>query len=273
MAGRSITQRIVLEGGAAIVSQLKSISTHAQEAFAAFQGAKPATESAQRLKVKIDALKVSMKAVADSAKQMGRGFSQIESSAKKVGRNVAIFAAASLGLVGGLAKLVTGNAAAVDSLNDVAASVGLTVKEFQNLDFAAAQSGVSTEQLTTGLTRLSAKIQESAQKEKVAGREREKLSEQLGLGKISIEKMWRDTSIRHGFEEIDGPTFEHLDLYTVKSGEAIVSELFSFTRAGGEKDYALRPEFTPTLARMVAGERRSPPPAEVIRSILGPLPS
>jgi histidyl-tRNA synthetase len=69
-----------------------------------------------------------------------------------------------------------------------------------------------------------------------------------------IEKMWRDTAIRHGFEEIDGPTFEHLELYTVKSGEGIVSELFSFRREGGEKDYALRPEFTPTLARMYAAK-------------------
>ena len=67
-----------------------------------------------------------------------------------------------------------------------------------------------------------------------------------------IEGAWRHASIVHGFDEIDGPTFEHLSLYTVKSGEGIVSELFSFRRAGGEDDYALRPEFTPTLARMVA---------------------
>ncbi len=67
-----------------------------------------------------------------------------------------------------------------------------------------------------------------------------------------LEGVWRQVSINHGFEEIDGPTFEHLDLYTVKSGPGIVSELFSFRRAGGEDDYALRPEFTPTLARMVA---------------------
>lgn len=67
-----------------------------------------------------------------------------------------------------------------------------------------------------------------------------------------IEDAWRDASIVHGFEEIEGPTFEHLGLYTVKSGEGIVSELFSFRRDGGKDDYALRPEFTPTLARMVA---------------------
>jgi histidyl-tRNA synthetase len=69
-----------------------------------------------------------------------------------------------------------------------------------------------------------------------------------------IESAWRDASVLHGFEEIEGPSFEHLDLYTVKSGEGIVSELFSFRRAGGTDDYALRPEFTPTLARMVAAK-------------------
>ena len=74
-----------------------------------------------------------------------------------------------------------------------------------------------------------------------------------------IMEAWRRVSINHGFEEIDGPTFEHLDLYKVKSGEGIVNELFSFTRAGGEKDYALRPEFTPTLARMYAAKAASLP--------------
>lgn len=70
--------------------------------------------------------------------------------------------------------------------------------------------------------------------------------------RLWLEDKWRRTAVRHGFDEIDGPTFEHLGLYTVKSGEGIVNELFSFTRAGGETPFALRPEFTPTLARMVA---------------------
>ena len=67
-----------------------------------------------------------------------------------------------------------------------------------------------------------------------------------------VTETWRAVSVRHGFEQIDGPTFEHLDLYKIKSGDGIVSELFSFERFGGEKTYALRPEFTPTLARMYA---------------------
>ena len=74
-----------------------------------------------------------------------------------------------------------------------------------------------------------------------------------------IESVWRQTAISHGFDEIEGPTFEHLDLYTVKSGPEIVSELFTFRRQGGDVDYALRPEFTPTLARMYAAQARSLP--------------
>jgi len=74
-----------------------------------------------------------------------------------------------------------------------------------------------------------------------------------------IQDAWRRASISHGFDEIDGPTFEHLDLYTIKSGEGIVSELFSFERFGGEKKFALRPEFTPTLARLFAAKAGSLP--------------
>ena len=44
-----------------------------------------------------------------------------------------------------------------------------------------------------------------------------------------IEAAWRDASVAFGFDEIDGPTFEHLELYTAKSGEGIV---FDFTGPG-----------------------------------------
>lgn len=61
---------------------------------------------------------------------------------------------------------------------------------------------------------------------------------------------WKRISRRNGFVEYDGPIFEHLQLYTQKSGEGIVSELFNLTDRGG-RDLAIRPEMTPTLARMV----------------------
>jgi len=74
-----------------------------------------------------------------------------------------------------------------------------------------------------------------------------------------IEQAWHSASVDSGFEEIEGPMFEHLDLYTVKSGPEIVSQLFSFRREGGDDDYAMRPEFTPTLARMAAAKGKSLP--------------
>ena len=61
---------------------------------------------------------------------------------------------------------------------------------------------------------------------------------------------WRRASRRNGFVEYDGPIFEHLQLYTKKSGEEIAGQLFSLTDRGG-RDLAIRPEITPTLARMV----------------------
>src|SRR5262245_32674195 len=62
---------------------------------------------------------------------------------------------------------------------------------------------------------------------------------------------WRDVATRYGFEEYDGPPLENLELYTAKSGEEIVGQLYSFTDKGG-RQVALRPEMTPSLARMVA---------------------
>ena len=62
---------------------------------------------------------------------------------------------------------------------------------------------------------------------------------------------WRDVAARYGFEEYDGPPLEPVELYTKKSGDEIVEQLYRFTDKG-ERDVALRPEMTPTLARMVA---------------------
>jgi histidyl-tRNA synthetase len=62
---------------------------------------------------------------------------------------------------------------------------------------------------------------------------------------------WRAVASRYGFEEYDGPPLEPLELYTAKSGPEIVGQLYNFTDKGG-REIALRPEMTPTLARMVA---------------------
>lgn len=69
---------------------------------------------------------------------------------------------------------------------------------------------------------------------------------------------WREVARRFGFEEYDGPPLEPLDLYTKKSGEEIVAQLYHF-KDKGDRDVALRPEMTPTLSRMMAARAASLP--------------
>ena len=66
---------------------------------------------------------------------------------------------------------------------------------------------------------------------------------------------WREVARRYGFVEYDGPLLEDLELYKKKSGDEIVKQLYDFTDKGG-RAVALRPEMTPTLARMIAATHR-----------------
>jgi len=66
---------------------------------------------------------------------------------------------------------------------------------------------------------------------------------------------WREVARRYGLVEWDGPVLEETDLYKKKSGAEIVDQLFNFTDKG-EREVAMRPELTPTLARLVAAHER-----------------
>ncbi|HEX8831359.1 MAG TPA: ATP phosphoribosyltransferase regulatory subunit, partial [Longimicrobium sp.] len=68
-----------------------------------------------------------------------------------------------------------------------------------------------------------------------------------------IMRAWRDVARRYGFQEYDGPPLEPLELYIEKSGPEIVQQLYNF-KDKGDREITLRPEMTPTLARM-AGAR------------------
>ncbi|MFI5239724.1 MAG: ATP phosphoribosyltransferase regulatory subunit, partial [Gemmatimonadales bacterium] len=71
-----------------------------------------------------------------------------------------------------------------------------------------------------------------------------------------VMRAWREVARRYAFMEYDGPPLESLDLYTAKSGDEIVGQLYNFTDKGG-REVALRPEMTPTFARMVGARANS----------------
>ena len=65
---------------------------------------------------------------------------------------------------------------------------------------------------------------------------------------------WRRVATAFGYETYDAPVLEHESLYVAKSGDEIKAQLFNFTDKGGRR-VALRPEMTPSLARMVLARR------------------
>jgi histidyl-tRNA synthetase len=70
-----------------------------------------------------------------------------------------------------------------------------------------------------------------------------------------IFECWRAVARRYGFVEWDGPVLEPTELYKKKSGPEIVGQLFNFIDKG-EREVAMRPELTPTLARVIAAHER-----------------
>ncbi|AEA47076.1 histidine--tRNA ligase [Archaeoglobus veneficus] len=69
----------------------------------------------------------------------------------------------------------------------------------------------------------------------------------------AIEAVMRRIAESYGYREIATPTFEHLELFTIKSGEGIVEELYAFKDKGG-RDLALRPELTAPVMRLFVNE-------------------
>ncbi len=67
---------------------------------------------------------------------------------------------------------------------------------------------------------------------------------------------WRKVARSFNFLEYDAPVLEPLELYIEKSGEEIVGQLFNFEDRGG-RAVALRPEMTPSLARLIGAKANS----------------
>jgi histidyl-tRNA synthetase len=68
--------------------------------------------------------------------------------------------------------------------------------------------------------------------------------------------VWRQTAAKYGFEEYDAPVVEHADLYVRKAGEEVTQQLYDF-KDKSDRHLSLRPEMTPSLARMVLARRGS----------------
>lgn len=73
-----------------------------------------------------------------------------------------------------------------------------------------------------------------------------------------IFSKWKSAALKFGYQEIDGPLLEPIELWTLKSGNEIPEQMYRFKDKGG-REVAIRPELTPTIARMVAQKQRELP--------------
>lgn len=75
------------------------------------------------------------------------------------------------------------------------------------------------------------------------------------VAKNYLFDIWRSVAKRFGYEEYDTPIIENTQIYRVKSGEELAGkQLFNFTDRAG-REISLRPEMTPSLARMIASKK------------------
>ncbi len=81
---------------------------------------------------------------------------------------------------------------------------------------------------------------------------RDFLPEEMAKRK-NVENRMRDVARRWGYGEIKTPTFEHIELFTLKSGEGILGEIYNF-KDKGDREIALRPELTAPVIRMYVEE-------------------
>ncbi len=73
-----------------------------------------------------------------------------------------------------------------------------------------------------------------------------------------VEDLFRNVFECYGYQEIQTPTFEHLDLFLEKSGESVLDEIYEFTDKGNRK-LALRPELTAPVMRMYVDKLQMEP--------------
>lgn len=152
--GRNITQRIALEGGKEIKSQLDDLGKAGQDAFKKLQDAAGASAALSRLQPILDQLRAKLEALGPAAQRVREDFAALGNSFSVVARNIALITAAVTAAATGFGALVKGAADAADSLATTAESIGLTTKELSDLRFAATQENIGLDQLTAGIGRI-----------------------------------------------------------------------------------------------------------------------
>ncbi|MCW2854372.1 MAG: tail tape measure protein core region, partial [Nocardioides sp.] len=166
-SGRNtISQRIALEGGKEIQDQLKGIGEAGERAFKQISGAASTVSGAGgQLAKGIDDAQKSMKEAQAAASKFGEGLASLGGAAGRAVTSLSALAGVATVSFAGVATALKGlamsGAEAADAVGKSAMSLGLSVKEYGTLQFAAEQSGVAADQFGATMSRLNAQIEKT----------------------------------------------------------------------------------------------------------------
>jgi len=185
--GRTITQRIALEGGEDIRKQLESIGKAGQEAFKRFTDAANAQQILTRFGGTLDSIKARAEAVGVAGRRLGDDFSDLGNRVRTSARNIAIIGAVITGVVTGFTALVKGAADAADKLEETAEAAGTTAENLSNLQFAAQLNGLDSDKFNAALLRLNRSMDEQGKRAGEQIKKQRDLSRQFNSGAVSAE--------------------------------------------------------------------------------------
>lgn len=159
MAGKTISQRIALEGGKEIREQLLGLGEAGEKAFEKISGAaKKAGEAGSHLKEGIGEAQKAIAEAREASTHLSQNLSELGAAFKTVTISAAAVGAAITGVAGTLMAMAHSGAETADAVGKTAAALGMTTQEYGRLQFAAEQSGVSSEQFMGTISRLNKEI-------------------------------------------------------------------------------------------------------------------
>lgn len=165
---KTIVQRIALDGGKEIEAEFKQLGAAGERAFAQLRAAAQKSQNLSPLANAIANVKRQFASLNETTGGFRDGLTNIGTGIATAARSLFLLKSAALAAEVGLANIIKGAAGAADELGKNAQSAGLTIEQYQALEYAAGQSGVEAEVFAKGMVRINDAIAEAAKKSEAA---------------------------------------------------------------------------------------------------------
>jgi hypothetical protein len=227
-ASRTITQRIALDGGAQIISDLTSIGKAAQSAFEKFSAVTSANNFLGRFGTSVDAVSAKVKALQVAGGNVGNSFNGFTSSVGGVATKVSLVTAAVGGLIGGFLAMIKSAGDAQEALQNTADTLGVAAEKYQALQQAAELSGVGGDQLSKALLKQVGAMNTAITSNTGYNKSLEDVKQKLRDGKIGYQDYLAEMAKVNQESDKTATVFEKLGVSISDNGKTLRDPLEVF---------------------------------------------